>query len=104
LNHLAIPVHVDAAGQRTFPKHYPNGKPFEDRVVKGIVAEDYATHFQRDAYCTRCMRAFSTGLCFHHHRDCGRDAIVRRIEEHDGRHYVRCRGDEKHGSLTLRTC
>nr|TKW41033.1 hypothetical protein SEVIR_1G287200v2 [Setaria viridis] len=92
---LAIPVHVDAAGQPTFPKHFPNGNPIEDWIVKRMVEEHYATPFKRDAYCTRCMRAFSTGLCFHHQQYCGRDFIVRRIEEHDGRHYVRCRGDEK---------
>ncbi|CAN6233869.1 unnamed protein product [Urochloa humidicola] len=90
-----IPVHVDAAGQPTFPKHYSSGNPVEDDVIGGIAAEDYVTPFARDAYCTRCTRAFSTGLCFHHHQNCGRDSIVHRIEEHGGRHYVRCRGDEK---------
>nr|TKW41034.1 LOW QUALITY PROTEIN: hypothetical protein SEVIR_1G287300v2 [Setaria viridis] len=75
-------------GRPTFPKHYPNGQPIEDDIVKHIVAHDFATSADRDAYCVNCVCAFSTGICNHHHQRCGRDSIVRRIEEHDGRHYT----------------
>lgn len=93
-----IPVGVDDAGQRqpTFCKRYPpDGDPIKDYLVNLILEQDFAARFARDAYCIRCGCAFSTGICQRHHRDCGRDRIVRRIEERDGRHYIRCRGDEK---------
>lgn len=88
-------VDTDAAGRPVFPKRYPNGELIEDFMLERLVAQDYVTTLNMDAYCTKCTHAFCTGICSHHHQYCGRDAIVRRIEEHGGRHYVRCKGDEK---------
>ncbi|KAL6633733.1 hypothetical protein ACP70R_026404 [Stipagrostis hirtigluma subsp. patula] len=92
--HGAIPVGVDAAGEPTFTKHYPgSGDPIQDYILDDIAGEDYATPLARDAYCLRCMIAFCSDVCHHHHRDCGVGYILR-IEERGGRHCVRCRGDE----------
>ncbi|CAN6253681.1 unnamed protein product [Urochloa humidicola] len=90
-------VGVDAAGQLTFCRRYPalDGELIEDCIISCILQHNYAARLTRDAYCIRCRRTFSTGICYHHHRSCGRDSIIRRIEEHDGRHYIRCKGDEK---------
>jgi hypothetical protein len=40
-----------------------------------------------------CERIFCAGDCPHHHDVCGRHAVLR-IEEHGGRHCVRCTGSE----------
>ncbi|OEL35044.1 hypothetical protein BAE44_0003943 [Dichanthelium oligosanthes] len=93
--HDVIPVGRDAAGQPCFPTHYPGStRPIPDFIADRMGTADYVTPLARDAYCLNCMAAFCSSACHHHHRDCGRDLILR-VEERGGRPCVPCRGDEE---------
>uniref|UniRef100_A0A0D3ELX0 Uncharacterized protein n=2 Tax=Oryza TaxID=4527 RepID=A0A0D3ELX0_9ORYZ len=96
-SHIVIPIAgVDAAtGKPVIPAHYPRRPdlPITDFVIGLITANDFAEEHPRDAYCMYCFIAFSTALC-HHHHTCAADCVLRIVRSHDGRHCVRCTGDE----------
>lgn len=96
-SHIVIPIAgVDAAtGKPVIPAHYPRRPdlPITDFVIGLINANDFAEEHPRDAYCMYCFMAFSTALC-HHHHTCAADCVLRIVRSHDGRHCVRCTGDE----------
>ncbi|CAO2174184.1 unnamed protein product [Urochloa humidicola] len=92
---MMVKIDLDAGGQPLIPTRTNEGYKIMQCMVEEMAAEDFTSRLPRDAFCLHCGKSFCAAVCSHHeHSAEGLPDAVIRIEEHGGRHCVRCAGTE----------